>query len=83
VGISRAEQSAVIDAPPAACFEAITEYETFPDWQRAVEAIGVLERYDDGLGKLVRVEVDAKLRRYTLRYHYERPCRSPDWSRAA
>jgi hypothetical protein len=37
----------------------------------------VLERYDDGLGKLVRVEVDAKLRRiaYTLRYHYERPGR--------
>jgi hypothetical protein len=37
----------------------------------------VLERDGDGLGRLVRVEVDAKLRRiaYTLRYHYDRPGR--------
>jgi uncharacterized membrane protein len=77
VGISRAEQSDVIDAPADACFEAIVDYESFPDWQRAVESIEVLERYEDGLGKLVRVEVDAKLRRitYTLHYHYERPTR--------
>jgi uncharacterized membrane protein len=77
VGISRAEQSAVIDAPPDACFEAIVDYESFPDWQRAVESIEVLERDGDGLGRLVRVEVDAKLRRiaYTLRYHYDRPGR--------
>ena len=77
MGISRAEQSDSIDAPPEACFAAIVDYESFPDWQRAVEAIEVRERYPDGLGKLVRVEVDAKLRRiaYTLRYHYERPAR--------
>jgi uncharacterized membrane protein len=77
VGISRAKKSAVIDAPPDACFEAIVDYESFPDWQRAVESIEVLERDGDGLGRLVRVEVDAKLRRiaYTLRYHYDRPGR--------
>jgi hypothetical protein len=77
VGISRAEQSDSIDAPPDACFAAIVDYESFPEWQRAVESVEVRERYPDGLGKLVGVVVDAKLRRiaYTLHYHYEPPGR--------
>lgn len=77
MGISRAEQSAEISAPPQACFATIVDYKTFPAWQTAVEAIEVRERDSEGLGRLVRVEVDAKLRRvaYTLQYHYERPSR--------
>ena len=77
MGISRAEQSADIDAPAEACFEAIVDYESFPEWQTAVESIEVRERDGEGLGKIVRVEVDAKLRRvsYTLDYHYEWPSR--------
>jgi hypothetical protein len=37
----------------------------------------VLERYPDGLGKVVEVHVDAKLRRvrYRLHYHYDAPGR--------
>ena len=77
VGIHRAEQSAEIEAPPEACFEAIVDYESFPDWQQAVEAIEVIDRDPDGRGRHVRVEVDAKLKRiaYTLHYHYEPPHR--------
>jgi uncharacterized membrane protein len=77
MGISRAEQSIEIAAPPEACFEAIVDYETFPEWQEAVVSTDVLDRYEDGLGKLVELRVDAKVRqvRYRLRYHYERPAR--------
>ncbi len=71
------EHSIAIAAPPEACFDAITDYETFSDWQDAVLATEVLERYGDGLGKLVEVRVDARFRhvRYRLNYHYERPAR--------
>lgn len=77
MGISWGEQSAEIEAPPEACFDAIVDYETFPDWQHAVIAANVIERYDDGLGKVVEVHADAKLRkvRYRLHYHYDRPRR--------
>jgi len=77
MGVSWGEQSAEIEAPPEACFDAIVDYESFPEWQEAVISAEVLDRYDDGLGKHVEVEVDARVRkvRYRLRYHYERPGR--------
>ncbi len=75
MGVHRAEHSLEIEAPPSACFEALIDYESFPSWQAAVEKIEVVDRYPDGLGRDVRVHVDAKLRHvtYTLRYSYERP----------
>jgi ribosome-associated toxin RatA of RatAB toxin-antitoxin module len=77
VGVSRAEQSIDVAAPPEACFEAIVDFETYPDWQQAVIRTEVVERYRDGLGKIVELEVDAKVRRvtYRLRYNYDRPGR--------
>ena len=77
MGTHSAEQSTEIDAPLEACFEAAIDYETFPDWQRAVERVEVMERDAEGRGELVRFEIDAKVKRvsYTLRYHYERPSR--------
>jgi uncharacterized membrane protein len=77
MGLNWAEQSLEIAAPAAACFDAIVDYETFPDWQSAVIATNVLDRYDDGLGRRVRLSVDAKFRTvtYVLHYHYERPGR--------
>lgn len=77
MGISRAEQRADIDAPPDECFAAIVDYETFPEWQSAVESIEVRTRDADGLGETVAVAVDAKVRRvsYVLRYGYDRPAR--------
>jgi ribosome-associated toxin RatA of RatAB toxin-antitoxin module len=75
--VSRGEHAAEVEASPEACFEAIVDYESFPEWQRAVERAEVLERYPDGLGKVVEFDVDAKFRRvtYRLRYHYDRPAR--------
>jgi hypothetical protein len=77
MGVNWGQQSIEIEAPPEDCFEAIVDYETFPDWQDAVLATEVLERYDDGLGKIVELRVDAKFRevRYRLHYHYDRPRR--------
>ena len=77
MGITRAEQSLLIDAPPGACFEAIVDFETYPEWQDAVIGAEVLDRYKDGLGRRVQLRVDAKFREvvYTLHYHYDRPGR--------
>jgi hypothetical protein len=77
VGVHSAEQSAEIDAPPAACFDAITDYETFPEWQRAVRAVEVRDRDAEGRGEIVRFDIDAKVRRlsYTLHYRYDAPAR--------
>lgn len=72
-----AEQSIDVAAPPEICFEAIVDYESFPRWQAAAKRVEVLERYEDGLGKVVKFVVDLKLREvsYRLRYHYDPPRR--------
>ncbi|GAC1324768.1 MAG: hypothetical protein NVSMB25_22600 [Thermoleophilaceae bacterium] len=72
-----AEQQITIGAPPQRCFDALLEYETFPQWQRAVRSVEVLSRDSEGRGKEVAFEVDAKVRqvRYSLRYAYEEPHR--------
>jgi hypothetical protein len=77
MGLNWAEQSLLIEARPEACFDAIVDYETFPEWQQAVVATEVLDRHRDGLGRRVRLTVDAKLRTvtYVLHYRYERPAR--------
>jgi uncharacterized membrane protein len=75
MGRKRAERQIVIDATPQECFEAIVDYESFADWQRAVKDVEVLSRDNDGRGKEVAFEIDAKLKsvRYTLDYSYEEP----------
>src|SRR3954451_3018735 len=75
MGNKRLEHSLVIDAEPRRCFEAITEYESFPQWQGAVKDVEVLSRDDKGRGRDVRFQIDAKVREvsYTLRYSYEAP----------
>jgi uncharacterized membrane protein len=75
MGKKRAEHSMVIEAPPQACFEAITEYDSFPDWQAAVKEVEVLSRDAEGRGRDVRFAIDAKVKtvHYTLAYSYEAP----------
>ena len=67
--------SLVIEAEPALCFDEITDYETFPEWQGAVKEVTILSRDDQGRGRDVRFQIDAKVRSvsYTLRYSYEAP----------
>jgi len=71
----RAEQQAKIGATPQECFDAVTDYDSFPTWQRAVTGVEVLDRDGQGRGKRVRFEVDLKVRKvgYTLDYSYEQP----------
>jgi hypothetical protein len=75
MGRKHAERQIRIAGEPADCFDAITDYDSFPDWQRAVKDVEVLSRDRAGRGKEVAFEIDAKLRtvRYTLDYSYEEP----------
>ena len=73
--MKRAEHSAEIEAAREVCFAALLEYETFPDWQRAVKETTVLDRDDAGRGRDVEFIIDARVKRvrYVLRYSYEPP----------
>ncbi|MFP5364076.1 MAG: type II toxin-antitoxin system RatA family toxin [Thermoleophilia bacterium] len=70
-------QSAEIAATPQACFDALTDFESLPRWQRAVRAVHVLERDDAGRGTIVEYEVDVRFKtvRYRLRQLYDEPRR--------
>jgi ribosome-associated toxin RatA of RatAB toxin-antitoxin module len=72
-----AERSAVVRATPQACFDAITDYESFPDWQSAVRSVEVRTRDDLGRGVDVEFVIDVRVRRvrYVLRYAYDEPQR--------
>lgn len=65
----------VIPAPADKIIEALTDFETFPDWQASVLECEVLERDEEGLGSLIRMKVDAKVRKvdYVVRYTYDLP----------
>ena len=73
MGVHSAEQSERIAAPPQACFDAIFDFESYPEWQQAVESVEVLERDGDGVATVVAFAIDAKVRKigYTLRYHHD------------
>ena len=75
MGLNWAEHSVEIRAPIETCFEAITDYETFPTWQSAVVDTEVLDHDGKGRGSKVRLFIDAKVRRvdYTLAYRYDEP----------
>ena len=75
MGRKRAERQIVIDASPRRCFDSLVDYESFPEWQRAVRDCEVLTRDRDGRGKEVAFEIDAKVKavNYTLDYSYEEP----------
>jgi uncharacterized protein YndB with AHSA1/START domain len=75
VGKKRAERQIVIEGTPQGCFDALTDFESHPQWQGAVTATEVRSRHGDGRGKEVAFEIDAKIGAigYTLDYRYEEP----------
>jgi uncharacterized membrane protein len=75
MGLNWAEHTVEIAAPIKTCFDAITDYETFPSWQSAVVDTEVLDWDEQGRGKRVRLFIDAKVRKvdYTLDYRYDEP----------
>ena len=63
-----------IQAPPDKIIAALTDFESFPEWQDAVLECEVLDRDDEGRGSRVRMKVDAK------KIHFEmRPIGSPTY----
>src|SRR3954451_13634158 len=68
-------READLAASPEACFDALTDYDSMPQWQRALKRCTVVE-HGDGTD-VVEFEVDAKLRtiRYRLRLLYHAPHR--------
>ena len=77
VGVERAERSIEIGGPPVACFDAVLDFESYPQWQSLVQECRVLERDAEGRGSVVETVVDARIRtlRYVLAYSYDPPHR--------
>jgi uncharacterized protein YndB with AHSA1/START domain len=75
--VKHAEQQIVVEGTPQDCFDALVDYDSFPEWQGAVKSVTVETRDAEGRGEQVSFEIDAKVRtmRYTLRYSYEPPHR--------
>lgn len=73
--VRRAERQITVDANPQQCFDALTDFESYPAWQRAVRACEVHSRDADGRGKRVSFEIDARVKAisYVLDYSYEAP----------
>jgi uncharacterized membrane protein len=77
LGKKHAEHQVVIGGSPQACFDALTDYDTFPDWQQSMKTVEVVSRDKQGRGSEVAFEIDAIVRQisYRLQYHYEEPHR--------
>ncbi|MEA2315908.1 MAG: hypothetical protein QOD44_97 [Solirubrobacteraceae bacterium] len=68
-------RSIEVDAPPQACFDALTDIDHLPEWQTAVCDAEVLERDAQGRASVVEYVVDARFKkvRYRLRQSYDPP----------
>jgi uncharacterized membrane protein len=75
--VKHAEQQIVVEGTPQQCFDALLAYESFPEWQRAVKSVEVVNRDRSGRARDVEFEIDAKVKtiHYRLRYTYEPPHR--------
>ncbi len=75
MGAKRAERQIVIEGSPRDCFDALLDFDSYPEWQRAVKSVEVLSHDGDGRPKEVEFEIDAKIRaiHYRLDYSYEEP----------
>ena len=64
-----------VNAPIDKVIDALTSFETFPEWQSAVMECEVLERDAEGRGSRIRMKVDAKIRKveYIVKYSYDLP----------
>jgi ribosome-associated toxin RatA of RatAB toxin-antitoxin module len=75
MGLNWADHTVEIEAPIATCFDAIVDYESFPEWQSAVISTEVHSRTKDDIGERVSLYLSTKGQKvdYTLLYRYERP----------
>lgn len=73
--------SEVIDASLDDIVKALTDFDTYPQWQSGVLGCTVKERDAEGRGTLVDMYVDAKIKkiRYSVRYFYDLENRRMGW----
>ena len=66
-----AESKIEILASPMRCFETISDYASYPQWQSAIKEATILD-YEDDRPSIVEYKLDAMLKivEYTLRYEY-------------
>jgi len=68
--VRRAERTIEIAAPVERCWAVLADFESWPEWQPAVERAEVLERDGSAGTALVAFEADAKVRRLRYRARY-------------
>ena len=75
MGARTAERQIQVEASPSDCFRALTDFESYPDWQDAVQECDVCSGDSSGRGRRVAFVIDAKVKSvaYTLDYAYEEP----------
>lgn len=73
MAVHEAIREVEVEARACDCFAVLTDYERMPEWHSRVQRARVLSRDDEGRGRDVEFEVDAKVRtvRYRLRHRYE------------
>jgi ribosome-associated toxin RatA of RatAB toxin-antitoxin module len=72
-----ASKTVAVDASAQACFDALADLDSMPEWQSSLKEINVEERDAEGRGTVVEYALDAKVRtvRYRLRLTYDEPSR--------
>jgi ribosome-associated toxin RatA of RatAB toxin-antitoxin module len=76
-GWLRAERSETIDARPAACIAALTEFERYPEWQTYVTEVKVRaqDRRRRGVRVWTRAMIGEREIEFTTSYHFPSPNR--------
>lgn len=77
-----ASHSVVINAPADICYEAICDFESYPEWQKVIREVNVWSHYDDGRPKVVEyiIGVFFKTVRYVIDYTYNDQEPSLHWT---
>ena len=72
-----ATKTVEVGASAQACFDALADLDSMPEWQSSLKEVNVEERDAEGRGTVVEYALDAKVRtvRYRLRLTYEEPTR--------
>ena len=67
--------STEIDAPIDEVWDVVKDIETAPEWQDGFEDVDVIERDEEGRGRIAETKGDAKVKMVTtkLRFTYEEP----------
>lgn len=80
-GVYRVARKKVLDATPEQCWKAITDFDNYPNWQRAIVDAKVTRVDDAGQTSEAVFELNALIRtvQFTLCYCYDNPPHKLSW----